>query len=258
MPSFSGNFISYIIGRDIYPLVDPLLRNLTASDVLSLLEAIGMQDSFRYRVRYLNPLRNIEPTMYYMNMLMERSHTMLILGSDVREFLYNATHPTRRTQEDRPEVWLACIPKDKDSLLAELKSARVRCSIHNDAASQTEEYIEAMRHIGSNAYMLYDDDGFPALFTEEEYAAPLDMLIVGVQPRGGFAVMAMDNLAMLRIWRKMYPHTERRSIPYINAGRNSFLIRHTISCPMNTDGRVASIPVRRGTWKTTYIPISLR
>lgn len=109
------NFLTHVIQYDVYPILDGILVNLTASDVGSLLDALGIRDSFRYGERYLNPLRDIEPSMSVMKTIVDRSSTILILGDGVpmlmdRILRSEAFWSSKRVIDGPARVWVVAIP----------------------------------------------------------------------------------------------------------------------------------------------------
>lgn len=108
-------FLTYIMDCDIYPVLDSILVNLTASDVGALLDALGIRGRFKYTERYLNPLRDIEPSMSVMKTIVDRSSTVLILGDGApmlmdRILRSEAFWSSPRHIAGPADVWILAIP----------------------------------------------------------------------------------------------------------------------------------------------------
>lgn len=126
-----------IIDGGIYPVMDSIFANLTASDVGALLDALHMRDRFAYARRYLNPLRDIEPSMKYLgNML--KDHTILILGEHCIELSQRIMDSERYWKPDSKklglvdDVWIVAIPKECDEPIAEAAEYLRICRVDHD------------------------------------------------------------------------------------------------------------------------------
>lgn len=134
------DFLRYIIVGDVYPILDSIFTHLTASDVGSVLDATDTRGRFYHGGRYLNPLRDIEPSMKYLgNML--KDHTILILGEYCIELSQRIMDSERYWGPDGKklglvsDVWVVAIPKECDRPIAEAAEyLRMCCTDHERGA----------------------------------------------------------------------------------------------------------------------------
>lgn len=134
------DFLRYIISSDVYPVLDAILMHLTASDVGSLLDATGTRRGFRYSVRYLNPLRDIEPDMRYLGEML-KDHTILMLGEHTVALNQRIMDSKRYWRSDNSysdlvgALWVVAIPKDRDACISEATKYMQLCTTMGEAES---------------------------------------------------------------------------------------------------------------------------
>lgn len=127
------DFLRHVIANNIYPVMDGIFTYLTASDVGSLLDATGTREGFCYGARYLNPLRDVDPSMKYLgNML--RDHTVLMLGEDATTLNMRIMDSERYWGSngggDRLGcyMWILAIPKRCDEYVADALEHLISCN----------------------------------------------------------------------------------------------------------------------------------
>jgi hypothetical protein len=117
-------FYLVMINPNYYGIVDLVLGTLTATEISLVAHWLGITNSFIYAEKYLNPLRDIDPTMATFGPLVSLGHTMLILGDDVKVLMDRIQNPSeywvKRVAEienlaiapTMPEVCIVALPPD--------------------------------------------------------------------------------------------------------------------------------------------------
>lgn len=127
------DFLRHVIANSIYPVMDGIFTYLTASDVGSLLDATGTREGFCYGVRYLNPLRDIDPSMKYLGDML-RDHTILMLGEDMPALNMRIMDSERYWGSEcsgirlGPYIWVLAIPKRCDECVADALGHLISCN----------------------------------------------------------------------------------------------------------------------------------
>lgn len=166
------HFLRYIILCDITPIVDELLPHLKATEVSSLLCATGTTDRFRHARKYLNPLRDIDPSMEYFNNMIRDGHTILVLGDGVETIMHRISKPEEYWESRRwtgcegRDTWILAIPSNAMELIDDADSLLMAYSVGNGPLYAFKDLMarELMKQIWA------DDDGIGHMGDEEDWS----------------------------------------------------------------------------------------
>ncbi|OJJ42040.1 hypothetical protein ASPZODRAFT_170416 [Penicilliopsis zonata CBS 506.65] len=118
-------FESITTNSDYYGLSDMLLSGLTASEIALIVHFLGITEQFLYANKYLNPLRDIDPSMAVFESFIEKGCRILILGNDILDLMERIQLPgtywsgwiAEVEANDEiilpPKIWILLIPPDR-------------------------------------------------------------------------------------------------------------------------------------------------
>lgn len=255
------SFLKYVIMGDIYPILDGVLTCLTASDVGSLLDATGTRDDFRHGRRYLNPLRDLEPSMSLMNNIVSCSSAILMIGDDVprlmERILRSEAFWSDGNCSDAPvRIWVVAILAGADVALGDAKQialshateehptvrqeldTKFRTTMYNRVLQQIHVSESAVNAIGyadramSTRVAMNDSQGRAGIHT---VLAPLE-IPYGYCP----LTVEISGVGVHVDWEPMYKnhiwYRGHSCFPYVDVATSPCTVRYTSRSHEDHDG----------------------
>jgi len=142
IPQTSRNTIAYLVEMimvnvDFYELTDLFLSTLTVTEVSLVAHLLGISNNFLDFEKYMNPLREIDPTMRLMDTVVQERCRVLILGDGVPALVEMIRSPTsfwarhlEKNSRNLP-VHQICIVSIKPSMQGHMRLVELWCA-HRD------------------------------------------------------------------------------------------------------------------------------
>lgn len=272
--------LRHIFLDGIPTIMDGVLPLLMASEVSSLLHALGIKREFKHKKKYLNPLRDLDPEMKVLGPMIDSGHTFLMLGDSTEKIIQRILQPAKywssgchRSDYDGG-VWTVAIPPNAIELIDEASTYIMHHNVGNNMASWDFKDLMVRRLLKQ----VWIDDGDVGCMGDEEdwsfdwqctshmsinYGGSMYTAAVTVIPEGACDWrphnITINGVMFHADWKAPYTTSimdgKTNKFPYIHVSNDPWKVIHTTTAPFPSHLSSVHITFHGEDGKESYIPI---
>jgi hypothetical protein len=218
-----AGMIAMILGTKLFPeIAEKIMNELTASELGYVLDVLGIRDCFTYGDKYLNPIRDVDPSMSMFNQLTKDGFSVIMISPhlnalmvrikeskrywDTLESMHKSPHVLRFA--NKLAVWIVCIHKDASARIERVM--RTTSSVSNNPlgwAMLDDDMNSAMRSPYDMRLHVFDNEA--VIQPKRFLTTAFDWPNINPHPTTGSYVLNDPN-AIIRMDTRMIPSLDVR------------------------------------------------